>query len=415
MRLVVRYHLCLAAVTAVLLAGAGLDGAQSSHAQGAALPNWGVKVSVRIKNVQLKQLLEDRAGRIVGVGTFDNKQPRGSHATVVRLRPDGGLDTTFGKGGFANAPYRRYIGWTGGAILSDGRIALVGTDRFGYAIGDGHVVLGMLDPDGGWDTAFGEGGYLTLGSSDCVHSAPGIVADTDRFVVVLLRACGLKDTHTLVLARFSSTGAAADDFGVGGRVQLGDIPWQVSPTAPVIRLPDGAFVVASLEGKMASLRLTRIKADGSRDAGFRRPPATVGAGPVGLQLTGLFPASLGRLTVSGCSQAGPFLARFNRDGSAYRFWGGPAIGRTNVENFGGAFGTPCASFAQLRTYKLAAAGTALVRLFSAGTLDPFEPIAPLPGFRGRTGGPDHVLLALSGGPVLVTSKMERDTVIGRYR
>jgi hypothetical protein len=406
----VRALLGLAVVAAVLLVVAGA-GASPARRQ---VASWGSHGSARIRNVQLNQLLEDRAGRVVGLGLFDNKQPAGSHATVVRLLPDGRFDTSFGKGGFVNAPYRRYLGWAGGAILGNGKIVLAGTDDYGAVGGDARVVLSILDDRGRLDTTFGTGGYLTV-QERCVHGATGIAADGGGFVVVLLRACSDTGTQTPILARFTATGAVAPDFGTRGQVQLADIPWQADPTTPIARLPNGSFVVASFVKGAALLQLTRIRADGSRDAGFRALPARVGAGPLGVRATAIFVARLGRLTVTGCSQAGPFQVRYNRDGSAYRFWGGPAVGRTNVENFGGAFGAPCASFAQLRSYKLAAAGTALVRLYPSGLLDPFHPIAPLPAFRPSAQQPAHVLLALSDGAVLVTSQVERDTLIGRYR
>lgn len=333
----------------------------------------------------------------------------------MRLRRDGELDTSFGKGGFVNAPYRRYLGWTGGAVLADGKIVLVGTDQYGTTGGDARVVLSVLDADGRLDPAFGTDGYLTV-QARCVHGASGITADGGGFVVVLLRACSDTRPQTPVLTRFTTSGAVSAGFGRGGRIELSDIPWQVVETTPIIRQPNGAFVVASPVERAGLLELTRIRADGGRDTGFRAQQTRVGAGFLGLQLTAIFIARLGRITVTGCSEAGPFLARFNRDGSPYRYWNGPLpVGRTNVENFGGAFGAPCASFAQRRDYKLAAAGTALVRLYPSGRLDPFHPIAPLPAFAPSAKYPTHVLLALSDGTMLVTSQVERDTLIGRYR
>lgn len=409
MLLAMRAIPCLAAATAVLFVAAGASPAARQLA-----PSWGVHGSVRIPNVQLSQLIEDRAGDVVGLGLFDNKRPLGSHGTVVRLLPDGRFDPSFGKGGFVNAPYRRFIGWSGGAILSNGKIVLAGTNDYGAVGGDASVVLSMLDSRGRLDAAFGTGGYLTV-RGRCIHGATGIAADRSGFVVVLLRACSDTGTQTPILTRFSAIGTVTPDFGTRGQVQLADIPWQADPTTPIVRLSNGAFVVASLAKGAALVQLTRIRADGSRDAGFRALPAQVGAGPLGVRVAAIFAARLGRLTVTGCSQAGPFQVRFNRNGSPYRFSDGPAVGRTNVENFGGAFGAPCASFAQLRTYKLVAAGTALVRLYPSGLLDPFQPIVPLPAFRPSARNPAHVLLALEDGSVLATSQVERDTVIGRYR
>ncbi len=405
---VMRALLGVAAVTAVLLVAAGASPAARQAS------SWGAHGSVRIPNVQLSQLLEDRAGRVVGLGLFDNKRPygRGEHATVVRLLPDGALDTSFGARGFANAPYRRYLGWIGGAVLADGKIVLAGTDLRGGMGGDARVVLSMLDARGRLDTAFGASGYRKV-FMRCVHGFTGISADRGGFVVALLRACTDTGTQTPILTRFTSTGAVATGFGTAGRVELDEIPWEAVAATPVVRLPNGAFVVASFS-KRGAVQLTRLQANGRRDAGFRPVQARVAARPDGLVLTGIFVARLGRLIVSGCSSAGPFLARFNRNGSPYEYWGG-LFGPTNVENFGGAFGAPCASFAQLRSYKLAAAGTALVRLYPSGRLDPFHPIAPLPAFRPFAESPAHVLLALSDGAVLATSQVERDTVIGRYR
>jgi uncharacterized delta-60 repeat protein len=412
---VVRPLLGLAVVTVALLANAAVgSGARTPAASGPVVESWGHNGSVRLPNVQLDQLLEDQAGRIVGLGLYDNRQPLGSHATVVRLRANGTLDTSFGTDGVVKAPYRRYLGWTGGAVLGDGRIILAGTDRYGSTSPDAHVVLSMLDADGRVDTTFGSSGYVTVGAKGCVHGVTGVAGDTGGFVVGLLRACSITGAHTVSLDRFTLTGATATSFGTAGMAVLGHIPWQVVPQTPVIRLPDGAFIVASFGGQ-TGIRLAEVRSDGTRDSRFHSAATAVAAGPFGLRLTGLFRGKLGRLTVTGCSRAGPFLARFNRDGTPYRYWGGPAVGLTNVENFGGAFGAPCASFAQLPSYKLAVAGTALLRLYPSGILDPYGSIAPLAAFSPSASAPAHVLLAAGDGTVLVTSPVAGDTVIGRYR
>jgi hypothetical protein len=395
-------------VVLVVIAGAG-----ASPLTRQAAATWGTHGSVRIPNVRLERLLEDRAGRVVGLGLFDDKKPLGSHATVVRLLSDGRLDTTFGKDGFANAPYRRFLGWTGGAVLGNGNIVVVGTDDYGNGGGDAHVVLSMLDVRGHLNTGFGAGGYLTV-SKPCVHDATGLVADQSGFVVVLLQACSFKGAQTPMLTRFTSTGAVVTNFASRGSFALPGMPWRAVPTTPIVRLPDGSLVVASLANGSALVQLTRIRASGTRDPGFGKQRARVDLDPAGVQLTALFVARLGRFTVTGCSSAGPFQIRFNRDGSPYRFWGGSGLSRTNVENFGGAFGAPCASFVQLQSYKLAVAGTALLRLYPSGRLDPFQPLAPLPAFAPSAQDPAHVLLALSEGAVIVTSQLGRDSVVGRY-
>ena len=130
----------------------------------------------------------------------------------------------------------------------------------------------------------------------------------------------------------------------------------------------------------------------------------------------MFSARLGRLTVVGCTWSGPFFVRFNPNGSPYRFWrGGPNSGFTNVEQFGGAFGSTCVSAAQLPNYKLVIAGTALVRLFPTGYLDPFHAIVALPEFAPQTIGPIHRLLVTADGYAIVATDTRRGVVIGRYR
>lgn len=382
---------------------------------GPLVTSWGAGGTLTLQNVAVAQLFEDGVGRIVAAGIASQ-----SRAYVARLRADGSLDPTFGSGGAVRWPYARHLGWLMGAALPDGRIALAGATEFGVVNDHSALVVTVLDAKGSVDRTFGRNGYVVMDGKSCLRGPAGMAVDGDKLVVTALRWCNSNARQSPVVLRFGRNGAADDSFGEHGTVKLPSYPADVVPFAPVVVLPNERLVVASYDGTAARVLLIGLDRNGRTDPSFETTPTAVG-GIFGHGIEALFRAKLGRFTISGCGAEGPFLARFNRDGSAYRFWGGGAQGaRVNVESFGGAFGARCAAFAQLPNFRLVAAGTALVHLYPTGVLDPHHPLATLPAFRPAAQDPAHVVLAGSDRSIYVTSyliqsRQHRKTLITRYR
>jgi hypothetical protein len=133
---------------------------------------------------------------------------------------------------------------------------------------------------------------------------------------------------------------------------------------------DGRLVVAgaTIEGGRGLNRvaITRLLPDGRVDRTFGRNGRAY-AWVRGIEkVKAIFRVRLGRILVAGCAGDGPFLLRFNADGSRDRgFW--PP---TNVVRYGGAFGRSCPRFAQTSDNGVVVLGSVLARLDRTGTIDP---------------------------------------------
>ena len=144
---------------------------------------------------------------------------------TARFNPDGGLDTSFGKGGIvvtSNVGPLSAI-----ALQSDGKIVVGGT-------GATVAVAVRYNSDGSLDSTFGSGGIATIRCNPTfcgfAVAASGIAVQPDGKIVV----AGVK------LFRFSADGQPDPSFGAQGVAPLtGD-----APTALAL-LPNGKILVTS--------------------------------------------------------------------------------------------------------------------------------------------------------------------------
>ncbi len=110
------------------------------------------------------------------------KASGGSLAAVARLLPDGGLDPSFGNGGWAVLEAPLEGGIRALAVQPDGRIVVAG-HAFDADTGNEYFLLARLLPDGGLDPEFGDGGVTrTLFAHDAWVNALVLVPD-GRIVV----------------------------------------------------------------------------------------------------------------------------------------------------------------------------------------------------------------------------------------
>jgi uncharacterized delta-60 repeat protein len=127
---------------------------------------------------------------------------------LVKLTPEGELDTTFGRDGVARFDVTPFDGASAVAMLPDGRFVVAGTAG-SYA--DFRILLGRLLPDGTPDAGFGSGGFrehdVPPGTS---HAAAIDVQPDGRTVIAGSRQVTYQDPSAPLVARFEGGDPAVE-------------------------------------------------------------------------------------------------------------------------------------------------------------------------------------------------------------
>ncbi len=112
-----------AALSLILLSApaASCGGASQKGDKPGLVTSWGKGGVVEIPGFEVRGTAEDSSGRIIAAGNYV-----GNYAEVVRLLPDGSLDSSFGKDGVVRWPFHMFhsLNVTVSSALSDETIVL---------------------------------------------------------------------------------------------------------------------------------------------------------------------------------------------------------------------------------------------------------------------------------------------------
>lgn len=218
--------------------------------------NNGIRITGFSGDEYITSLAVQADGKIVSAGI---RQTPEDAIQIVRYHTDGSLDSSFGSNGEV------YYSWTWGyfhyptandvAVLPDGRIVVGATTKIDANGKYCFTVLRLLS-DGSPDTSFNHTGlaYADVGSLLAYCKAMRVQPDGK----ILLS--GYSDSITLV--RFDTTGILDAGFGNGGKMKL---PKSTGGTALTLQ-PDGKILVNG--DADINFIVYRLNADGSRDMGF---------------------------------------------------------------------------------------------------------------------------------------------------
>lgn len=195
-------------------------------------------------------------GRIVLVGAAVG-------LSLVRLNPDGTLDTSFGSGGIVESE----LGLTSvqhATLQPDGDIVVVGQSYYFSYEG----VVARYLPDGSLDSSFGSGGVVINRDDAFV----GVAVETDGSIVAV-GSTGSRSSLEMMAVRYLPGGSPDASFGSDGEVA---VPFGANPSAgnAVALQGDGKIVIAGFAGANRDFVLARLDQDGSLDTSFSKDGTT---------------------------------------------------------------------------------------------------------------------------------------------
>jgi uncharacterized delta-60 repeat protein len=289
-------------------------------------------------------------GKIVAAGHSGFGGPHAKFA-VVRYRPDGTLDKTFGGDGWVSTDFTPDSDFAAAvAIQADGKIIAAG--QSGVFGANTMFALARYNPDGTRDTTFGEHGQVTTDFTGGDDGANAVGLQSDGKIVVAGGAGTDSDFGGtgFALARYEADGTLDTSFGEDGLVTTAITVGKGDAAADVEILSNGKILAAGVDGRggcgpcgsdlSTSFALVRYNADGTIDTGF-------GGSGEGLVITPLSPKddaasdlavqADGRIVVAGVAGRGRrgggdtwfALVRYDADGMLDPTLGGDGTMKTN--------------------------------------------------------------------------------------
>jgi uncharacterized delta-60 repeat protein len=153
-------------------------------------------------------------GKLVAAGLTSG--PAGQDFALVRYRPNGTVDPSFGSHGRVTTDF------AGGAdaahalvVQADGKLVAAGSATFGT---NQDFAVARYNPNGTPDPSFGTGGRATIDIAGDFDEARALVLQGGKPVAAGFTFTGDAVTGDFALARFTAAGRPDGTFGTGGRV-----------------------------------------------------------------------------------------------------------------------------------------------------------------------------------------------------
>jgi uncharacterized delta-60 repeat protein len=209
---------------------------------------------------------------------------------LVRYKPNGKVDTTFGSSGVAIIPVANFSDPAVAATLdASGNIVLSGTAAQTVS-GTAETGLGVIriTPSGQLDTTFGSGGTVTTFFGNLNETAGAVLVQPNGQIVVggFEPSLSRKSPVQTVLIRYNANGALDTTFGSGGIVQAATA---IEAPASLSLLSNGDYL--AINGSTA----VKFSSAGVLESSITASPSTANgsASTILLQSSGDFVAATG--------------------------------------------------------------------------------------------------------------------------
>ena len=282
----------------------------------------------------------------------------------VRYTADGSLDSTFGAAGKKLIPLKEG-GAAAVAVQPDGKIVAAGYS-WGPSRHDQDFTLVRLKTDGSLDTSFGVGGVVTTpmgvtGDLNFDDYAQAVVLQPDGKIVAAGYARDKSDNSFFALARYNSNGSLDTSFGIGGKVTTQVESPYFSHAVALALQSDGKIVAAgnTLKGSYTNFAFARYLGSTLSVTRAGSGTGTVSSSPAGI--------SCGS-TCSAPFAAIPITLTATRDaGSVFSGWsGGGCSGTGTCQVQLSSDQQVTATFTRLRTLSVTTSGPGTVSSSPAG-------------------------------------------------
>ena len=245
-------------------------------------------------------------GKIVVVGDYGTG-PTTSDILVTRFNGDGSTDPTFAGGKALQIDLGKEDRAYAVALQSDGKIVVAG-------VGQGNFIVLRVLPNGNLDSGFGDGGVVATDFGRTEDRAFGLAIQSDGKIVAAGRTSVLPGPRDFALARYNPNGSLDASFGNGGTVRTdfgGDDRGE-----DVAIGPDGKIVVVGEQITPANANaVARYNANGGLDASFDADGKVItDFGPTRDFPYGVVVQPDGKVVVSGETGGNFGVVRYGTDG-----------------------------------------------------------------------------------------------------
>ncbi|WP_169742460.1 choice-of-anchor U domain-containing protein [Comamonas granuli] len=206
-------------------------------------------------------------GKIIMVGTAQTVNGAIWNFGIIRLNPDGSLDSSFNGAGKQQVSFGGTSddAWNV-AVQADGKIVVSG-------LSGGEFGIARLNADGSMDASFGAGGkqYFYVGGGEA--ESHSLILQPDGKIVMAGMARNGSNSLDFALMRLNPNGSPDTSFNANGPVP-GQLLARVGNDADLgysaVLQPDGKIVVAgySSHGGTTQFSLIRVNPNGTLDATF---------------------------------------------------------------------------------------------------------------------------------------------------
>lgn len=176
----------------------------------------GYSLPVRVKPSRAAQQSD---GKIVVVGNQYNINTSNYEIILIRYRPNGTLDTTFGKKGLVFTTFNTFDQTLALAIQSDEKIIITGSvanNNDGFS----NFFLARFGQDGTLDTTFGDQGKVITDIGDRNDDPNAIAIQKDRKIVVLGTSDIRGSAADFAVARYNEDGSLDKSFKGDGKFNI---------------------------------------------------------------------------------------------------------------------------------------------------------------------------------------------------